>query len=78
MVSVQETKVCIVCGEEYLVDFDCRTGEVTKLSMCACDRWRADAEKFLKQKGLFEEFLKFHEEREKELKKEREEWEESS
>jgi len=40
MSSVQNTAVCIVCGEEYWYDFDCRTGEYTKLSMCKCDRER--------------------------------------
>ena len=70
MPSVQGVDVCPVCGEEYWYDFDCRTGEYSKLSMCACDRWRYDAEEFLKMKGLFEEFKKFHEERERERKQE--------
>ena len=43
MPHVQNTAVCPSCGEEYWYEFDCRTGEVTKLSMCACDRWIEDA-----------------------------------
>ena len=73
MPTVQDTAVCPVCGEEYWYEFDLRTGEYRKLTMCACDRYVRDAEKFLKMKGLWEEFLKFHEEREKEYKEEVEE-----
>jgi len=68
MTKVQDTRICDGCGEEYWYEFDCNTGEVSKLSMCACDRWIADAKEFLKEKGLLEEFEKFHEEREKEYK----------
>jgi hypothetical protein len=68
MPSVQDKAVCPICGEEYWYEFDLRTGEYTKLTMCACDRYVSDAEEFLKMKGLWEEFLKFHEEREKEYK----------
>jgi len=68
MPHVQNTAVCPSCGEEYWYEFDCRTGEVTKLSMCACDRWIEDAKLFLKEKGLLDEFNKFHQEREQELK----------
>jgi len=66
MAGITDTDICPVCGEEYWYDFDCTTGEYTKLSACACDRWRMDAEDFLKEKGLWEEFQRFHEEREKE------------
>jgi hypothetical protein len=72
MVSVQDTEVCPKCGEEYWYDFDCNTCEYTVLSMCACDRYAFDAEEFLKEKGLFEEFKAFHEERERERKEEQE------
>jgi len=72
MSSVTNVDVCPVCGEEYWYDFDCRTGEYTKLSMCHCDRIRRDMEEFLKEKGLWEEFKKFHEEREKEIRGEKE------
>jgi hypothetical protein len=74
MVHVDDTDVCPVCGEEYWYDFDCATGKYTKLSMCACDRYVFDAEEFLKSKGLLEEFKKFHEERERERLKEKEEY----
>jgi len=69
MPTVQGTAVCPVCGEVYWYEFDLRTGEYRKLTMCACDRFRANVEEFLKKKGLWSEFLKFHEEREKEYKK---------
>jgi len=49
MSSVQDTDVCIVCGEEYWYDFDCRTGEYTKLSMCKCDRQREKLEQKIKK-----------------------------
>mgnify|MGYP001606538793 CR=1 FL=1 len=38
MSSVQDTEVCLACNKEYLVDFDCRTGEYTKIGTCRCDR----------------------------------------
>jgi hypothetical protein len=66
MVKVQDTAICPSCGEEYWYEFDLRTGEYTKLTMCKCDRFMRDAEEFLKMKGLWKEFLRFHEEREKE------------
>jgi nuclear transport factor 2 (NTF2) superfamily protein len=74
MVSVQGTDVCPNCGEEYWYNFDCTTLEYTKLTACACDRFMCDAEEFLKNKGLWEEFLKFHEEREREYRKTKKEW----
>jgi hypothetical protein len=40
------------------------------------DRYVFDAEEFLKSKGLFEEFKKFHEEREKQRGEEEEKEEE--
>jgi hypothetical protein len=76
MAHVDDTDVCPECGEEYLYEFDCRTGEYTKLSMCKCDRYVFDAEEFLKSKGLFEEFKKFHEERGKQRGEEEEKEEE--
>jgi len=69
MPRVTDTDVCPVCGEKFWYDFDCRTGEYSKITMCACDRRMWDAEEFLKMKGLYEEFVKFHEERENERKK---------
>jgi hypothetical protein len=33
------------CGEEYWYDFDCRTGQYTKLSMCKCDRRLMEAKR---------------------------------
>jgi hypothetical protein len=68
MVTVENTDVCYACGEEITYEFDCRTGEYTKMTMCACDRYSHDAEVFLKKRGLFEEFKKFHEELEAERK----------
>jgi hypothetical protein len=69
MGSVQNVDVCPVCGEEYWYELDLRTGEYRKLTMCKCDRFARDVEEFLKTKGLWEEFLRFHEERERELKR---------
>lgn len=69
MVGVVDTEVCKVCGEEYWYSFEFPTG-YTKLTACKCDRFVTDVEDFLKEKGLWEEFLRFHEEREKKLQKE--------
>ena len=60
MTTVDGTDVCMACGEEYWYQLDCRTGEYTKLSMCACDRRMANAEDFLKAKGLLQEFEDYH------------------
>ena len=27
----------MVCGEEYMYDFNCKTGEADKITMCKCD-----------------------------------------
>jgi hypothetical protein len=67
MPTVENTEVCPSCGEEYWYEFDCRTLTYTKLTMCKCDRFIHDAKEFLKMKGLWKEFMKFHKEREKEV-----------
>ena len=72
MVSLQDTAICLTCGEEYWFDLDCRTGKYTKLSMCKCDRMIMYAREFLKKKGLLDEFDKYMAEREKEEKEEEE------
>jgi len=59
MSAVQDTEICMVCGEEYWYEFDCRTFEYTKLTMCKCDRELQKAKEFLKKKGLLKEFLSF-------------------
>jgi hypothetical protein len=69
MPTTQGTAVCPTCGEVYWYEFDCHSCEYTKISMCKCDRFMHDAEEFLKKKGLWEEFLKYHEEREKQYKR---------
>jgi len=71
MSSVQNTEVCPTCGEEYWYDLDLRSCEYTKISQCHCDRIKKDMEDFLKEKGLWEEFKKFHIEREREYREER-------
>ena len=58
MTTVNDTNVCIACGEEYWYQFDCRTGIDTKISMCKCDRWAFCAEKFLDKHGLLGDFIK--------------------
>jgi len=68
MPTVQGTAICPVCGEEYWYELDLRSGEYRKLTMCKCDRFMRDAEEFLRSKGLWEEFKRFHEQREKEYK----------
>ena len=70
MVTVEGIDVCPVCGEEYRYDFDCRTGEYTKLTMCKCDRIIEYAREFLEKKGLLDEFEKFVAEMEKEREEE--------
>jgi proteasome assembly chaperone (PAC2) family protein len=70
MVGVSGVEVCPICGEEYEYYVDCTTMEYMK-SMCKCDRFAYDAEEFLKRRGLWEEFLKFHEERERAYKQRR-------
>lgn len=72
MGSIVDTGVCPVCGEEYLYDLDLRTLEYTKLSACACDRFKHHVEDFLKKRGLWEEFLRYHEELEAQFKEENE------
>jgi len=71
MPTVQNTAICPECKEEYWYELDCRTGEITKLTMCKCDRWIRDAKEFLKMKGLLDEFNKFHNKREQKLRKQR-------
>lgn len=68
MAGVTNTDICSTCGEEYWYDFNCRSFEYVKLAMCKCDRWRLDAEQFLKEKGLLEKFKKYHEKMENERK----------
>ena len=67
MVTVDNTDVCIVCGEEFWYQFDCRTGEYTKISQCACDRLMNDMVEFLREHGLYEEFQRYHSERKSEV-----------
>ena len=38
MAVVRDVVVCPKCGEVYLREVDCKTGKVTKLTMCECDR----------------------------------------
>jgi hypothetical protein len=59
MPSVQNTDICPTCGEEFWYDFDCRTGEYTKISKCKCDREIEYAREFIEKKGLLDEFEKF-------------------
>lgn len=56
---------CPICGEEFWYDYDGRTGEFTKLTMCRCDRIMVYVEEFLKSRGLLEEFEKYVEEMER-------------
>jgi hypothetical protein len=68
MVTVQNVATCPVCEEEYLYEVDLRTGEIVKLTLCKCDRFVRDAEEFLKKRGLWIEFLKYHKMKERMLK----------
>ena len=44
---VTDVVVCPECGEVYKREVDCRTGEVTKLTMCECDRRVLTLEKII-------------------------------
>ena len=44
MSTVTEELSCDSCGQIYLADFNCRTGEVSKISSCACDKQIRDLE----------------------------------
>jgi len=66
--SISDTKVCMVCGEEFWYTFDCKTGEYTKTSACKCDRKAMFVEAFLEDRDLLETFNKEFKESEKEYK----------
>lgn len=66
MGSVQDTDVCPVCGWGYWYEYDLRTGEYTKLTMCRCDIECNVAMEILKEHGLFEEYKRRLEEELKE------------
>jgi len=68
MGKVIDTEVCPICGEEYQVELDIDELTYTKITMCKCDRFRADVEKFLRERGLWEEFLRFFKKNEEERK----------
>ena len=73
MSSVMNFDMCPFCNEEYWYDFDCKSSEYTKVTMCKCDRYKNNVEEFLRQKKLFEEFEKFHAKKEKQVKREKQE-----
>ena len=64
MAGILDSDVCQTCGEEYWYSY--KGFEYSKVSMCECDRYVRNVEEFLKQKGMLEEFERFHEERERE------------
>lgn len=56
MGSVENTRVCEVCGWEYWYEFDLRSGKYTKLSMCRCDIEKDTALELIEEKGLMKEY----------------------
>lgn len=49
MSTIQDHQICITCSEEFLVDFNCATGESMKLGACRCDRNYVRAKHMIKK-----------------------------
>uniref|UniRef100_A0A7C2N9G6 Uncharacterized protein n=1 Tax=Archaeoglobus fulgidus TaxID=2234 RepID=A0A7C2N9G6_ARCFL len=54
-----DDEVCPTCGETFAIEFDPKAG-YRKISQCYCDRLLGDVRDFLKEKGLWDEFVEFH------------------
>jgi len=56
-------KICPICNEECLYDFDYESLKQIRLTACRCSEYAQNAKEFLKQKKMLEEFERFYAEK---------------